>query len=222
MSMLLVNAVDTILVGYVNVQEVGAYSVALTYVTILGGIINALISPIVPIASSLYADPQQRDRLPKLLHKISFINTLAMNALLLLTVIFGKFALTLWVGAPYAEATYPYLVVLTAANCIRYLGMPYSTMLMGTALHRVTFLSAILEGLGNLLFSLWFSSLFGVIGVAYGTLAGALLGLLSHFLINFRKTDALTPHWLQAMTRSYMLPILMCAPIYVLIYVAIQ
>lgn len=219
LSMLLVNAVDTILVGYVDVKEVGAYAIALTYVTILGGVINAVISPVIPIASAMYADQHEKLALPRLLHRVTLINSVAMNAILLLTIVFGRNLLNIWVGSAYVEATYSYLIVLTCANCVRYLCMPYATMLMGTALHRVTFLSALMEGGGNFIFSVIFAYYFGVIGIAYGTLAGALLGVFVHFLINFKKTEDLTPSARVAILKGYVLPIALFVPVYFLIYI---
>ena len=219
LSMLLVNAVDTILVGYVDVKEVGAYAIALTYVTVFVGVLNAVISPVIPIASAMYADPHERVVLPRLLYRITWINAVAMNVVFLLTILFGKILLKIWVGVTYVDAVYPYLIVLTCANCVRYLGLPYAAVLMGTALHRLTFLSAVMEGIGNFLFSVIFAHYYGVIGIAYGTLLGAFMGILVHFFVSFRKTKDLTPCRGMAVLGGYIFPIVVFVPVYVWLYV---
>lgn len=219
LSMLLVNAVDTILVGYVDVKEVGAYAIALTYVTIFVGVLNAVISPVIPIASAMYADPHERRALPHLLHRVTWVNTIAINVILLTTISFGKILLKVWVGTAYADMAYVYLIVLTCANCVRYLVLPYAAILIGTALHRLTFFPALMEGIGNFIFSIIFSRYYGAVGIAYGTLAGAILLIFIHFFVSFKKTKELTPSCGWAVLKGYIFPIAWFVPVYTLLYV---
>ena len=90
----------------------------------------------------------------------------------------GSGILRVWVGPVYAAHGALYLRILVIANMIRLSATPYSVLLMGTAQQKLAIGSPVFEGLTNLVVSLIGGYWFGAIGVAVGTLIGAIVGVL--------------------------------------------
>src|SRR5271167_223631 len=112
--------------------------------------------------------------------------------LLLLTglplVFLGKWILTIWVGASYAENGVTLLRILVIANIIRLSATPYVMTLVGTGQQRLVILTPLLEAFTNLFISIIAGFLIGAIGVAIGTLVGAIVGTGGNFFYNMQRT----------------------------------
>lgn len=206
-AMLFVNGVDLVIVGHYDFDKVASYSLAITAISILVGVMQAVLSPLVAIGSASYANLDKRERLPKLL-------TLSSNgcALFLLIVIvcflfFGKTALALWLDVGYVNDVYALLSIMLFAHAIRNLLMPYSLLLVSIAEHKKAFMPAIIEGLVNVTSSLILAPKFGVVGVVYGTLLGSMAGVVSTLVFVAHKTKVLS------ISRSYFLRNVVILPV---------
>jgi O-antigen/teichoic acid export membrane protein len=102
----------------------------------------------------------------------------------------GYFILRTWVGPIYALHSFHMLRILVLANVIRSSCSPYATMVVATSRQRFATASPVTEGIVNLVSSVWLAQHIGALGVALGTLLGALVGVAMHFGVSMRYTQS--------------------------------
>jgi O-antigen/teichoic acid export membrane protein len=105
------------------------------------------------------------------------------------TLIYAEPLLRLWIGGQYVQAGQPLLVVLLIANMIRLLTAPYAVVLISTGQQRFIKVSPLIEGFTNLIASVVLGAAMGAIGIAYGTLLGAIVGVAAHFFVSMPRTN---------------------------------
>lgn len=206
LAMLFVNGIDMILVGHFDFEKVAAYSLAVTFITILVGVLQALLNPLVAIAASSFANPAKVGDLPKLLSLASFGCSAIMAVVVIIFFIFGKEILKLWINIEYVSDVYLILTVILIAHSVRNILMPFSIFLIAIAEQRKAFLPAVIEGIVNLSFSLYLGSKMGAIGIAYATLIGAGTGVVASFVFVVDKTRILTLSRAQFFLRVLLFP----------------
>jgi O-antigen/teichoic acid export membrane protein len=192
LAMLFVNGVDMIIIGHFDFEKVAAYSLAVTSIAVLVGVLQAVLNPLVAIGSSAHASAETAKKLPNIL----FLSSISCAAFLIFVYIlflyFGRYILGFWVSPIYVDDVYRFLLVLLISHAVRNLMMPFSILLVAIAEHRKAFLPAVTEGIVNLCFSLVLVAKVGAIGVAYATLIGALAGVICSFVLVVNKTKVLT------------------------------
>ena len=189
-AMLLISGLDVMIVGYFNFSAVGVYSVAATLTAFFAGlnsaVFNALLSPIAILqVRSEYGEIRQ------IVINATRINTYASLFLTSVVVVFGAPLLQLWVGREYATRALPILIVLTLGQTVRLVGSICSWTLVATGTQRFAIMPAGLEGFSNLALSLLGILWLGPIGVAWGTLAAAVLGLSCYIVYTIKKAEVL-------------------------------
>ena len=192
--MIIIGNVDLMIVGHFNFIAVGPYAVATTLTTFLYGL-NATV------CAAFYAPiavMEQRGDLAGIrmsLERLTFFTSLINMAVLVANYLLGKALLTLWVGPGYMPKTFPILEVLLAANAIRLVASPFASGVIATGRHKALISGTVLEAAVNLPLSILGAIFMGPIGVAYGTLVGAVVGLLWILLITSRVSviDLMTP-----------------------------
>jgi O-antigen/teichoic acid export membrane protein len=190
-SMLLVSGLSTTIVGVVDFKSVAFFTVAVSVTNALVGLQNSAFSALMPVAAALGARQDARRLGDMLIASTRY----GMLMLLLsgLPIIFGAFPLLkLWVGSNYALHAQALLQVLLAAQIVRLSATPYAVLLIGTGQQRLVIWTPLIEGATNLISSLLLGSRFGAIGVAWGTMVGALVGLTCHFAYNMRRTTSIS------------------------------
>jgi O-antigen/teichoic acid export membrane protein len=107
----------------------------------------------------------------------------------------GRALLILWVGPAYMTKTFPILEVLLAANAIRLVASPFAAGVIATGRHRALISAGAIEASVNLPLSILGAIFMGPIGVAYGTLVGAVVGLSWILMVisRVRVTDLMAP-----------------------------
>jgi O-antigen/teichoic acid export membrane protein len=187
---LLVMGLDTTLVGIFDFRSVGYYTIAGSFITVILGLQSALFGVLIPEAAVLQA---RGDRLR--LGVVLLSGTRYGMLTLLLTglpLIFGaRPILALWVRPENAPHVVPLLQILVVANIVRLAAVPYATLLVGTGQQRLVTLSPLVEGFTNLVVSILAGRAFGAEGVAFGTLVGAVIGILFHILYNMPRSTAI-------------------------------
>jgi O-antigen/teichoic acid export membrane protein len=129
---------------------------------------NQFMRVLMPLAAQLHAE-DDRARL-RALNLTSTRLTLAIFVPLGCgLVILARPFLTVWVGPTYADSAY-LVLILTAASLMDILQWPAGSILQGMARHRRLALIAICSALANLGLSIVLVRLFGVTGVALGSL----------------------------------------------------
>lgn len=186
--MFLVSGLDVTIVGHFDFAATGAYAIAAMLTAFLTGINNSVFGAfLTPIAVL-----EERGEWPRIRNLVisatrftSFVNLAAT----LLVFLAGHQMLRIWLGEAYAAQTLPFLEILMIANAVRLIGAPLSAALVATDQQRHGLMGAIAEAISNFSLSILGAVFVGAIGVAWGTLAGAGIGIV--------WTLALTISWLQ-------------------------
>jgi O-antigen/teichoic acid export membrane protein len=179
-GMLLVSGLDVTILGHFRFAEVGFYSVASLFVSFSAGlsssVTSALISPIAALHARL-----DIARIQETVNRVTKIVAFANFLLAAFFVLSGHFFLSLWVGPVYADRASRILSLLALAQAIRLVGGVYSAMLIATGQQSKGIQNSIAEAVTNLVASIVGAALYGGVGVAWGTLIGAVVGILWTF-----------------------------------------
>lgn len=186
-SMLLITGFDLLLVGRFEFSAVTPYSVSATLVTLLSGGIFAIVNVLLPHAASLRAQ-DNAEALGKLVVSSTQLSVLILVLTGIPVFVFAGPILHFWIGLQYVELGAPILQILVVANIIRLIGAPYSVVLVAAGQQNYIKVSPLAEGISNFIFSVLFGLAFGAVGVAFGTLLGAVVSLGSHFGYSMPRT----------------------------------
>jgi O-antigen/teichoic acid export membrane protein len=186
-SMLLVTGFDLILVGHFQFSAVTPYSISATLITFLAGMQAAIFGVIMPHAAGLHAR-QSSEALGALLIKTTKVGVLLLLLTGLPLIAFAAPIIRIWIGPQFAQFGGRVLIILVIANMVRLTGVPYSSILIGTGQQRLVIVSPLMEGFTNLIASLLLGLKYGAIGVAWGTLIGAVVGVLANVFYNMPRT----------------------------------
>jgi O-antigen/teichoic acid export membrane protein len=184
---LCISGLDVVIVGHYDFAQTGYYSIATLPNNLMVALLTAMLSPLIPSASALgirKTPAEMANVLARAARYASFFLLLSGMPL----IVGGRTILHLWVGGSYAQHTVGYLRILVAANTIRYMFAPYSTMIVGLGRQKAASASCIVEAIVNLGSSILLAQRFGAIGVAYGTLLGAIVGVVVHVQVSMRNT----------------------------------
>src|SRR5271166_706722 len=214
LGLLLVTGLDLTIVGIYHFEDVAYYSVAATAITFFAGFYNAIFSPLIPAAAVLHARGDDRS----LGRMVVTASRYGMMLLLVtgLPLIFGASRfLRLWVGPTYASRAALFLQILVAANILRMCITPYIGALIGTGQQRLVVLTPMLEGITNIVCSLVAGYFWAAVGVALGTLIGAIIGLAGVLCYNMRRTVAIRVDVLEFLRDSLLRPLLCTVPVFI-------
>lgn len=212
-SMLLVNSIGILVVGYQDFRMAGSYALAMTVVSVVVGLFGAFLSPLLTTTAALYADEKSKKQLPNLLTFTTLIVGLFLNIVVTLSICFYPEIIQIWLGKSQIDTVGPLMIILISGHCLRNIVAPYALMLIGTGLNKRALTSAILEGVANLIASVVFGLKWGAIGAASGTLLGSLVGVAGTLLINTFRTPELTPNPLKFALLGVFIPIILFIPI---------
>ena len=172
----LVAGLDLTLVGHFQFQSVGFYSICSYFVAILIGINAAVCGALMTPIAALHA-AGEIDRIRAVTLRVTRAINYVNLVLTVFALIFGHTVLRAWVGSSYADPAVPILDVLAVANTIRLIPSAYASMLIATGQQRHGVAQGVCEGVVNLVSSLILGSRYGAIGIAMGTLIGAIAGV---------------------------------------------
>jgi O-antigen/teichoic acid export membrane protein len=185
-SMFLVYGLDTAIVAEVDFRSVAPYSVCSNLMTVLIGLMGSAFNVLISRVSVLEGQGERR-QIGRLLVGASKVGTLSLLAIGALALLAAGPALNLWIGRATAERALPFFWVLLAANGVRLFLVPYSTVLLGTGEHRWATATTLSEGVSNLVASVLLGRAMGPMGVAYGTLIGAAVGVAMALFYTFPR-----------------------------------
>jgi len=213
--MLLINGLDTTIVGFFDFPAVASYGLALSIVTFFTGIAQALSSPLIQIFTRRHAredhDVNTRD----------LLTTSTACALLLFAACGWLAALApigfvMWVGPSLARTTLPIFLLLIAANALRNVFVPWSHYVVSTHQQQKVLLTPMLEGIINCAGSILLGWRFGAMGVAAATLCAVICVVLANILDNMPRTLAGRFSASELFQRILALPMLWTMPIILL------
>ncbi len=187
-GMLIIMGLDLTIVGHYDFGATAFYAIAATPITFLILLMQAALNPLMPAVSALSVS-RSAEAMGALLARSTRYITLLLEVAGLPLLLFGFVILSIWVGPEYARRSLAPMRLLILAQIVRNLCAAYATMVIGTGRQRDATLSTLCEAVTNLLFSIVLGKFFGAIGVAGGTLIGAVVGVLVHFFISMRHTQ---------------------------------
>jgi O-antigen/teichoic acid export membrane protein len=179
---------DEIVIGaLLVVSAVTPYSLArkLSDVTLL--LTKQLVKVFVPMASELAAQAD-RERLRTLYLTGSHLTVALAAPLAVGIALLARPLLWQWVGTDFVEAA-PVVAILSAAGFLAAAQWPAVAVLRGMNHHRPLAAAALGAGLLNLGLSLAWAGRWGLVGVAWGTLAPAFLEFVFVLLYAVRRLD---------------------------------
>jgi O-antigen/teichoic acid export membrane protein len=210
-AMLLVSGLDLTLVGAFDFDKMAFYAVAASLVTFVAGLQNAVFSVMTPSTAVLHARGASTE-----LGRMVIDGTRYGMLLLLVTglplFLAAKPILQVWVGPLYAERSAILLRLLVVANVLRLSATPYIATLIGTGQQRLVVVTPLLEGFTNLSVSVLAGYYFGAVGVALGTLVGAVVGVCGIFFYNIPRTTEVRFNMREYMLDSLLKPVLCIFP----------
>jgi O-antigen/teichoic acid export membrane protein len=174
----------------------------------LGGITEVIsvqmLKALMPLASELHAG-DQGIQLRKVYIAASRIALGIAVPVAVLLAIIGGHLLTLWVGPAYAEHA-PLVAVLGLASLITASHWPAVEILQGMAKHRLVASAWMVMGIANVVLSALLLPIFGLIGVALGTLVPTTIGCL--FVVMPFANRMLAVSWRAALQEIWMPPLI--------------
>lgn len=214
-GMLLISGLDVAIVGHVDFKAVGYYSIAAAVVTLFSGAHTAICSAFMTPVAALQASGEV-DRIRRVILNATrlstFFNLLAVAG----TFLAGKFLLQLWVGEPYASQALPIVKILMLAHAVRLIMNPYASALIATDLQRHGIAQGAVEGVINLVCSIVGAYWIGPLGVALGTLIGAVCGLAWTCLLTVRRTAEISSGRRTFISEGILFPFLCSLPLVIL------
>ncbi len=209
--MLFISGLDVTIVGHFAFREVAFYSIATAPTNLMLMVIGALLGPLLPVTSALSTERSPQDMGAILLRSTRYTTTILL--LTGLPLLLGGFlVLRIWVGQTFAAHSVQLLRILLIANIIRQLCAPYATMIVATARQGMATAAAITEGIVNLTASVLLARHFGAMGVAAGTLIGALSSVAMNFTVSMHYSRHLAVTRTQLFLKGILRPLAIAIP----------
>lgn len=208
---LLITGLDIPIVAAGDFQSAAFYSVAATFSNMLVVPHSAIVSTIMPLSAGVIGEDTERRRGDFLLRTTRFATPLLCLTTFPLMLGMHGF-LTLWVGPDYAGHALHIGLILVGAQFLRLTLVPYAIVGFSAGQQARMLVSPFAEGVLNLVLSLILVRTLGAIGVAIGTLCGAVLGITLHFVISMPRTDAVQFSRSQLLLNGILRPILLTLP----------
>ncbi|GAA0562856.1 oligosaccharide flippase family protein [Rhizomicrobium electricum] len=209
---LVVNGLQTTIVGIYDFAAVGAYGAALNLVTFAAGVAYTILSPLVQVFAKQHALGKSAEMM-RLLHTASTATSLALLAGGAWLVLLAQPIFVAWIKQPLAAVAIPVFTLLVIANVARVMAMPYMNFLIGSGRQGRVVLTPVLECAVNLTVGLVLAAHIGVIGVAIGTLAGGVVGNAANFLYNMPRTLPQKADISALVASSLVRPLVSCVPL---------
>jgi O-antigen/teichoic acid export membrane protein len=205
-AMLLVSGLDVTIVGYFTFPAVGYYSIAASLIALFAGINNSALAALLTPIAALCARGETR-RIADIILYATRLNTAANLLLTVALFAFGQRLVEVWCGPAYAQAALPIIKILALAQLLRLTMAAYSVALISTGQQNRAIVPALAEAFVNLTCSVLGALFLGPIGVALGTLAGALCGILWVFLATMKSITALALSRRELLWRGFVPPL---------------
>ncbi len=210
-GMILVSGLDTLIIGYFDYKSVVYYSLSASLTSFITSIHSSIFGVIMPKAAEIGAK-EDSEALGTLLTSTTRYGVIILVVTSLPLLLGAKGLLTLWVGVDYANNTTLLVQMMVIGNFIRYIGAPYATIALAIGEQKQIVLSPVIEGLVNVIISIICTSHYGVIGVTIGTVFGAIVSVVMHFIYNLPRTPTIEVKDWKYLMRAIFRPLLSFIP----------
>ena len=192
-------------------------SVAITYFAIgsrlvdyVGEVVSSLAQIFIPMSSRSDAmgDSEQLKRIFIAGNRACALIVFPITASL---IILGKSVIEIWVGARYIATSYPVLLILLIPTATMLAQSACGRVLFGMAKHRTLAMAILLEGIANLILSIFLVRRFGILGDAAGTAIPLLCTTL--FFLPRHICRVLGVRVWTYLREAFLLPLGLCVPL---------
>jgi O-antigen/teichoic acid export membrane protein len=194
-GILVISGLDAVIAGALNFSWAGYFGIAASAVTLIVGMQSAMLQPLIAIAAHLHSRGEKR-QLGMLLTDASRINTLVFLAAIAPFFVAGEWLTRLWVGDVMAQHVLPIVQVLLLGVLLRQTLAPFAIILLGTGEQRLVIWTPAYEAVAKLASSIGLGVWLGPVGVALGTVVGAIVCLATNLTLVFPRVRGFTmPRW---------------------------
>ncbi len=176
LGMLIVSGLDVTIVGHYAFEAAGYYAICVTAINMFSMGNSAVMSAFLAPFSAMHVQGDF-NKTRDIVVRSTRVNTAINVAALAAVIVYGRPLLHFWVGSAYADRAYPILLVLMITQTIRLMGSSFSIALIASGHQSANLIPAIVEASTNLVGSIYGVLYLGPIGVAYGSLLGAIAGI---------------------------------------------
>lgn len=211
LAMLLISGLDLFLVSRIDFGAVGAYGLALKILGAFFVVLSAGLTPVMAVIARAHAIGDAAG-VTKLFMQISAMTSLILALVGGVLFVSAPLIVRALAGETYIEKTTLIFRVLIIANLIRNTGAVLGIAMVATGEHRKAYMPPAVEAIVNLGFSIFLGSLYGAVGVAIGTLIGAITTVVLYLLFIFPRFEAFRPKRLKFLTQAIFKPAIMFLP----------
>ncbi len=211
-GMLLISGLDVTIVGRFQFSSVGYYSVAATLVAFFTGLNNSLFGSLIAPVAVLQARGEY-ERIRGAILVATRLSTYLNVLLIFAATLGGPALLQAWVGPDYGIHSLRILEILLVGQAVRLLGNSYASALLATGLQRYAVLPGMIEAVSNLGFSVVGILWFGAIGVAWGTLLAAVLGICCYIIYTIRAVKIIPIRRSEFVVEGLFRPVICLSPL---------
>ncbi|MGI4979354.1 MAG: lipopolysaccharide biosynthesis protein [Janthinobacterium lividum] len=217
LGFLVVSGLDVVVVGHYDYKDTGFYSIGATATNFMLMCVSSLVSPLLPAVSAMQVNSKSIAVGNVVIHFSRFCALLLCALAIPLTV--GAYPLlSLWVGTAYAAKSASFLRILVLGGVVRTLGYPYETIVLATGQQHLATVAVVAESVINLAVSIWLVQHVGAVGVAYGTLIGAVVHVGLHVGVSMRMTQqTITLSRVRFLVDSLLRPLVCVTPVLLLL-----
>lgn len=182
----LIAGVDIFVVRAVDPSELGMYAIALPLLAVPTGIVTAAIAAWLPRVARAEASRPKGGRESTLTGTTVMTAALSVGAIVF--VVHADDIVRLWAGPGQWDSAATYLRLLYLASCLRFVFLPWVILLVARGDQRRITLAPVTEATTNLVASVILGLWLGAIGVALGTLAGAVVASVLYLAWGIPRT----------------------------------
>ena len=185
---LLIAGLDLPIVSRFDFKETAYYGLALTASNLLLIPFAAVVTAFMPVVTAIHAE-RNPWRLGEVLGRITRYANNLLGVLVLTLGLSLPALLRWWIRPGYAEHVLPLAEILMVSQAVRLSCSPYSIAGFSAGKQKQMLSSPVGEGVVNLVCSYLGARWLGAAGVAWGSLVGAVAGVLLHLLVNVPRTQ---------------------------------
>ena len=202
---------DELVIGtFLSAAAITYFNVGARIVDYAGQLVTALSQIYVPMASRSDArnDIQGLRKLFLLGNRVCAITIFPICVTVLML---GKSLIECWVGKKYIETSYPVLVIMILCSSLWFAQGASGRILFGRSKHGTWAVVTLMEGVANLILSVYLVRIYGIVGDALGTAIPMTCSTL--FFMPRHLCRHLGLRLSNSVRESYSLPLLLCIPL---------
>lgn len=192
LGMLLVNGMNTSIVGYFSFRDVAYFTIANGLVMALVGFLSSGLNPLIQVFTGFHAN-NDKEKLAKVVIMITKLLAVIVLVAFSLYHILRDYLLEYWMSVEYSYPVGQFIDVLIVAACIRILNIPYALALIATENQSKALFGALLEGVVNIILGILFCAVYSVHAIVYAMIASSIIATLYNVMINIKLTSTDIP-----------------------------